>query len=127
MPSEYFGTHSIRKGSVTFVATGCTTCPPIASICLCANWEMSGVMNRYIKYESAGDQFTGKCVSVRSRMSTEFAIIPAYFDLTSCDEAEREDNESMIDNGIKARMPLIAQSNDKLFGVFIMCVAALVY
>ena len=56
MPPEEFGTHSIRKGAVTFVATGCTTCPPIASICLRANWEMPSVMNCYIKYESAGYQ-----------------------------------------------------------------------
>ena len=37
IPPEYFGTHSIRKGAFTFVATGCTTCPPTASICLRAN------------------------------------------------------------------------------------------
>ena len=66
-------------------------------------------MNCYIKYESAGDQFTGKCVSGRSRMSTEFAISPEYFDFTSCDEAEREHNESRIDNWIKAIMPLTSQ------------------
>ena len=60
-------------------------------------------------------------------MSTEFAIIPAYFDFTSCYEAEREHNENRIDNWIKARMPLTAQSNEKVFGVFRMCVAALVY
>ena len=70
MPPEYFGNHSIRKGVVTFVATGCTSCPPIAPICLRDNWAIPGVMNRYIKYESAGGQFTGKCVSGRSRMST---------------------------------------------------------
>ena len=98
MPPEDFGTHSIRKGAVTFVSTGCTTCPPIASICLHANWAIPGVKNHYIKYESSGDQFTGKRVSGRSRMSTEFAISPACFDFTSCDEAEREHNENRIDN-----------------------------
>ena len=91
------------------------------------NWAMPGVMNRYIKYESAGNQFTGECVSGCSRMSTEFAIIPAYFDLTSCDEAEREHNEIRIDNWINARLSLTAQSNKKAFGMFRMCVAALVY
>ena len=127
IPPEDFGTHSIRKGSVTFVATGCTTCPPIASIFLRANWEMSGVMNRYIKYKSASDQFRGKFVSGRSRMSTEFAIIPAYFYFTSCEEAEREQNEGRIGNWIKSRMPLTAHSNEKVFVMFRMCVAALVY
>ena len=63
MPLEYFGTHSIRNRAVTFVATGCTTCPPISSICLRSNWAMPGGMNRYIKYESTGNQFKGKCVS----------------------------------------------------------------
>ena len=126
MPPEYFGTHSIRKGEVTFVATGCTTCPPIAPICFRANREMPDVMNRYIKYESTGDQFTVKCVSGRSSLSTEFAIIPEYFDFTSCGEAEREHNENRIDNWIKARIPLTSQSNEKVFGMFRMCVESLV-
>ena len=43
-------------------------------------------------------------------MSTEFAISPVFFDFTSCDEAEREHNENRIDNWIKDRMPLTAQS-----------------
>ena len=109
MPPEDFGTNSIRKGEVTFVATGCTKFPPKSPICLRANWAMLGTMNCYIKYESAGDQFTGKCVSGRSRMSTEFGIIPAYFDFTICDEAEREHNKIRIDNWIESRMPLTAQ------------------
>ena len=89
MPPKDFGTHSIRKGAVTFVSNGCTICPPIESICLRANWAIPGVMNRYIKYESSGDQFTGKFVSGCSRMSTKFSISPAYFGFNSCDEAER--------------------------------------
>ena len=83
IPFEFFGTHSIRKGAATHVATGSTACPPIASICLRANWAMPGVLNRYIKYEAAGDQFVGKCVSGRKRTSTEFAASPAYFDFSA--------------------------------------------
>jgi hypothetical protein len=37
-----FGTHSIRKGAATFVATGTTVAPPMASICLRANWTLGG-------------------------------------------------------------------------------------
>ena len=88
---------------------------------------MPGVMNHYIKYESAGDQFTGKCVCGRSRMSTEFTIIPAYFDFTSCDEAERENIENRIYYWIKARMRLTPHSNENLFGMFRMYVVSLVY
>ena len=65
MPPEDFGTHSIRKGAVKFVATEFTTCPPIASILFRANLAIPGVINHYIKYESAGGQFVGKCVSGR--------------------------------------------------------------
>ena len=127
IPPEYFGTHSIIKGAVIFVATGCTTCPPISSIFLHANRAMPGVMNCCVKYESAGEKFKGKCVSGRSRMSKEFAISPEYFDCTSCDEAERRHNEISIDNWIKAIMPLTSQSNEKVFGIFRVCVLALVY
>ncbi len=75
MPPEHFGTHSIRKGAVTHIATGSTSCPPIASICLRANWAMPGVMNRYIKFENAGDQFVGRCVSGLSRLKNSFLLV----------------------------------------------------
>lgn len=66
MPPEYSGTHSIRKGAATVSATGSTSCPPIASICLRANWALPGVSNRYIEFEYAGDQLLAS-VSVQGR------------------------------------------------------------
>ena len=42
LTSEDFGTHSIRKGEATFVSTGCTVSPPMASICIRANWTLGG-------------------------------------------------------------------------------------
>jgi hypothetical protein len=57
---KYFGTHSMRKGAATHIASGITSSPPIASICIRANWKMPGVMNRYIKFEAAGDQYVGR-------------------------------------------------------------------
>ncbi len=54
---EYFGTHSIRKGSITHGTCGVVNGPPIASICIRANWKMPGIMNRYMRYESAGEEF----------------------------------------------------------------------
>jgi len=56
---KYFGTHSMPKGAASHVACGITSCPPTASICIRANWRTLGVMNRYIKYEGAGDQYVG--------------------------------------------------------------------
>ncbi len=45
MTLQYLWTHSVRKGAVTYISTGTTSCPPIASICLCANLSMPWVMN----------------------------------------------------------------------------------
>ena len=50
---DYFGTCSLHKGAVTHVACGVTSSPPIASIWICANWEVPGVF----EYEGAGDQY----------------------------------------------------------------------
>ena len=127
MPPEYFGTHSLRKGAVTHISTGTTSCPPISSICLRANWSMPGVLNRYIKYENAGDQFVGRCVAGLSRLSKEFAASPAYFDFSTCTRAEKEHNEKLIDSWIKDRMPAAARNNDKVFALFKMCIASLGY
>jgi len=125
MPPEHFGTHSIRKGAVTHIATGTIASPPIASICLRANWAMPGVLNRYIRFENAGDQFVGKCVSGRSRMSKEFAISQPYFDFSACTRVDGELKEKEVDDWIKNRMPTAAKSNDNVFGTFKMCVASL--
>jgi hypothetical protein len=56
MKPEYFGTHSICKGAITHAACGVMSSPQIAFICICANWKMPGIMNRYIWYENVGDQ-----------------------------------------------------------------------
>ena len=59
---EDFGTHSIRKGVATFVATGFTVSPPMASICIRLCWTLGGVKDKYIKYERSGDQVVGRTV-----------------------------------------------------------------
>ena len=53
------GSHSTRKGSATNCASGSTSCPSQASICLRAGWSMPGVQGTYIQYEGAGDQYVG--------------------------------------------------------------------
>ena len=58
-----FRTHSIRKGEATFLATCSTVSPPMASICLHANWELWEVKNRYIKYRKARYQCVGRAVT----------------------------------------------------------------
>ncbi|KAL3769767.1 hypothetical protein ACHAWO_011295 [Cyclotella atomus] len=79
---EFFGTHSLRKGAITFAACGVTVSPPIASICIRANWKMPGVMNRYIRFEAVGDQYVGRSVSGRDRLTEDFAESCPYFDFS---------------------------------------------
>ena len=126
MPPEDFGTHSIRKGAVTLVVTGTTSCPPIVLICLRANWAMPGVMNRHIKFEGAGNQFVGRCVTGLLRLSKEFATSPAYFYLTSFGRDEREGKEAKLDDWIKGRVPEAAKTNERVFSLLKMCLAAVV-
>eukprot|EP00980_Cylindrotheca_fusiformis_P027304 scaffold19845_cov136-Cylindrotheca_fusiformis.AAC.1 len=84
------GSHSCRKGAITLVTTGCTVSPPMASVCLRAGWSMGAVKERYIHYEKAGDQFTGRSVTGISSLVKEFAVSPVYWDFTEGgDEAEK--------------------------------------
>ncbi|KAL3793017.1 hypothetical protein ACHAWO_008273 [Cyclotella atomus] len=123
---KYFGTHSIRKGAVTHIASGVTSSPPIASICIRANWKMPGVMNRYIKWESAGDQYVGRCVSGRKRLDKTFAESIPYFDFSSYSMLEKEVKMRELDQWIKDRM-LDGGENESIFFLFKSCLASLIY
>ena len=72
------GSHSVRKGAISLVASGCIVSPPMAAICLRACWSMGPVKDRYIHYEKAGDQYVGRCATGISSLSKEFATSPAY-------------------------------------------------
>ena len=80
------GTHSCRKGVASMVAAGCTVSPPIVSLCIRAGWVMGGVKDRYLKYESAGDQYVGRCASGLDQLSKNFAVSPPYFDFSSLED-----------------------------------------
>ena len=86
---------------------------------------MPGVMNRYIKFENAGDQFLGLCGRGLSRLSKIFAVGPLHFDFSSCTKIEKEQNNATLNVWIKSRMPAAAQPSDGVFALFNMCVATL--
>ena len=99
------GTHSCRKGVATMVAAGCTVSPPIVSICIRAGWVMGGVKDRYLKRESAGDQYVGRCAAGMDQLSKSFTISPPYFDFTSIEEEiGRARSKKGIEDWLTARI-----------------------
>ena len=66
----------VARGVATLVAAGCTVSPPIVSICVRAGWVMGGrgVKDRYLKRESAGDQYVGQCAAGLDQLSEKFSV-----------------------------------------------------
>ncbi|RHY97719.1 hypothetical protein DYB31_011230 [Aphanomyces astaci] len=76
--SEY-GTHSIRKGASTFACSGSTGGPSIVSVCLRCGRSLGNVLERYMHYEGAGDQFLGRVMAGLPINDASFAILPPHF------------------------------------------------
>ena len=94
--AHMLGSHSCRKGAITLVSTGCTVSPPMASICLRACWTMGPVKDRYIHYEKAGDQFTGRTVTGISSLQKEFAVSPVYWDWSGCEASASDAVDAIL-------------------------------
>ena len=73
------GTHSIRKGAATYCTCACHPGPPIVSVCLRAGWTLGRVKERYLKYDAAGDQLVGRCLSGIHPQNKLFSISPVFF------------------------------------------------
>ena len=58
---KMIGTHSIRKGAVTYMSS-LPGGPSISSVCIHAGWTMGTVKDVYMWYLSLGDQFVGCCL-----------------------------------------------------------------
>ena len=71
--------HSFRKGAGTFCTSGCTGGPSIVSIIIRAGWELGGVLERYLRYMEAGDQFVGRVVSGLPLNDVHFRDAPPHF------------------------------------------------
>ena len=66
------GTHSIRKGAMTYCC-GQPGGPPPAAIFLRAGWSMGKVRNVYICWEVGGDQFVDRVLSMANLLSLDLA------------------------------------------------------
>ena len=122
-----FGIHLIRKGAVTYVSTGSMTCPPIAFICIRANWTMPGILSRYIKFESDGDEYVSKCVSGCRRNSKTFAASQPYWDFSADDPDAKEACERTLHRFLKDRLPSTAKNNLIFFVLHKMAIAQIAY
>src|SRR5205814_1526406 len=72
------GTHSIRKGAITF-CTGMAGGPSISCIYLRAGWSFGDTQDRYIVSTIGGDQFTGRVVCGLPNTTMEFRTLPPHF------------------------------------------------
>jgi hypothetical protein len=81
------GTHSIRKGAVSYVS-GLPGGPPDASICIRAGWTMGKIKDIYMRYISVGDQFVGRSLTLLSLLREDFADSPPIFNSEDFDWIE---------------------------------------
>ena len=72
---KMIGTHSIRKGAVTYMSSLCGG-PSISSVCVCAGWTMGTVKDVYMWYLSSGHQFVGCCLVMLPLLQMDFASPP---------------------------------------------------
>ncbi|KAH9122174.1 hypothetical protein AeMF1_006420 [Aphanomyces euteiches] len=93
-----FGTHSIRKGVATFACSG-------------------HVLERYMHYERAGDQFLGRVVAGLPMDSTKFAQLPPHFPLVP---------SSLVTTSIDIMFPHLARLTSMRL-ILSMCLASLVH
>jgi len=114
------GTHSIRKGAVSYMAS-VPGGPPAASICVRAGWTMGRVKDIYMRYVDSGDQFVGRCLSLLPLLSSHFASSPPYFPETATD-----DEKNWLDALRQAQFPMVASLPNYAM-LTRMCLATLLY
>ena len=113
-------THSARKGAATVAASGCTISPSMASICTRAGWAMGGTRDKYIKYESAGDQFLGRTLCGLNSLVKEFSISPPFFNMNN--------NElTQVDHLIRTHIVGAGACTASMFEVLRMTFASIVF
>lgn len=74
------GSHSSRKGPVTYAAAGITDAPPIVSLLRRGRWQVgNGTLDRYFKPEAGGDEYCGRVVAGLDISSHNFGVLPPHF------------------------------------------------
>ena len=76
---EDIGPHSFRKGAGTYCSSGCTGGPSIVAILMRGGWEIGQVLDRYLRYSEAGDEFVGRVISGLPLSEAAFTAPPPHF------------------------------------------------
>ena len=119
LTAKDIGTHSVRKGAATFSSSGVVQGPSVTSICRRAGWTLPGVLDTYLRYEAAGDQFVGRTVTGLPCDRAEFALLPPFFDIF-----ESPADHAAVDEAIHACFPIISVSMQR---VIRLVMASVVY
>lgn len=118
LDSSDLGSHSIRKGVVTYTLGGSTAAPGIFSVTLRAQWKQGLVQEKYIKYQAAADQFCGRVAAGLDLLSEKFAVLPPHF----------APNNAVVRDAVASVFPHLAQDAPRSFlPVLEKCLASLVF
>ena len=101
------------------ISTGTTVSPPMASLCLRANWSLKGVQNRYIKYEKTDDQYVGHTVCGLPILKKEFAICQPFFDFLHLSEEDQYTEIVELNIWLKKRTPT-EKDHDRFENIFFL-------
>ncbi|RHY51693.1 hypothetical protein DYB30_013928, partial [Aphanomyces astaci] len=115
--AKVVGTHSLRKGAATYAIGGSTSGPSIVNVCIRCGWSIGSVVERYVHYDGAGDQFVGRVVAGLPLASASFAVLPPHFVAGSSDAA----------NATGALVFPRLWVHPTLRGVLSLCLASLVH
>ena len=113
------GTHSIRKGAVSYLSS-LPGGPPSAAVCIRAGWTMGKVKDIYMRYVVSGDQFVGRCLCLLPILSSDFGCSPPYFVL------DNNVNGKWIDDMRVAQFPMVHMV-EGLGRLTKMCLASILY
>ena len=100
--------------------------PPIALICLRANWAVPGVFRCYIKYENAGDLIVAKNASGRCQNNKSFLASLPYWDLLVEDPDTKDACKRSLHSFLRDLLP-DETKNHKIFGLHKMAYASMTY
>ena len=112
------GTHSIRKGVSTYLAS-LPGGPPPAALSVRGGWSMGQVKDIYFDHSNGGDEFTGRCACLLNMMDLWFSVSPAFFDSDKVDPDEIQDLIDLVFPNFRNILPMQK--------ILEMCLAALVF